>query len=770
VVSLEDRRSATARLTPQRATVLTATGSNGVAYELTVPAAAVLAETSITIIPIGSLRSSSADFVGGIQMEPEGLRFLAKATLRITLPGGASTDGLVGFGYQRDGSGFHFVPAVSSGSSVLLPVTHFSGAGAAAAQACSTAPAAGLSAEAIARQIVACVLNTAVREGRDLTELTAEEITIIEAALHTWFTAGPLANLNAALACLRDAACTGGESLLLAGANELITWEATVQALGERFERLLAEDAAAGWAAVDNVLRAAHARRDDQCVAEVSRQAKKVLDREVLDLEGLDDLLGRDENDTVLTDVCGRFLTTVADRIELDPSQLELNGGASGTVLARVTSVAGTPVHDTDLVRYLEWTTANAGIATVAGDGGTATVSAAERGQTVVSATMDDAEGRAAVIVAVEPEILPPCKHREVHPIRPELIACHNEDEVFVMDLAVDTFAVYAQHDWDDDVLHWSPDGTRILLRDDGRWLYVVTIPGDELGVVAQIPCCENYLYEWVDNSTVRFRSDSTHAWLYASTDSPRRRSLRGSVDRFVLPPAGVEGVRIIVSGSGASWSTVPDGDGAYVFWDLPAGVYQVTCEFCAPLWNPAEGLDASPVGRGNWNPAGAVHPAVTVTDRSEARADFVDLRMDRSEDHLSQLVGRLGCGACVVDLGPGPATITGFAADEGHAAGVAELGVFIAPLHDFGEGPQPGMPLAWAGIYGDHLPELWPPFGVSGSFELTLARHAIESPTDAYLWVFARDRYGNEYSRPVVSLRLVNSCRGPGERPAYCD
>ncbi|HXJ34199.1 MAG TPA: Ig-like domain-containing protein [Candidatus Eisenbacteria bacterium] len=110
---------------------LTATAADGTTYTLTVPADALLDDTTITLTPVTAIGGFAVgrDLVAAVDAEPSGLLFLKPATLTITLPR-APAERLLGFGYEGDGTDFHGELLAANGTTARLIVTHFSGFGA----------------------------------------------------------------------------------------------------------------------------------------------------------------------------------------------------------------------------------------------------------------------------------------------------------------------------------------------------------------------------------------------------------------------------------------------------------------------------------------------------------------------------------------------------------------------------------------------------------------------------------------------------------------
>lgn len=129
-------RRVTATIGPQGGSV-TASGSDGVVYRLDVPAHALPALVEIAMTPIRTI--SSLPYSGGlaaaVQLEPSGLVLVVPALLTIATTADLTGDQrLVGFNFQGDADAFVPTAAIDGAGGLRVPVPHFSGAGAAAAQ------------------------------------------------------------------------------------------------------------------------------------------------------------------------------------------------------------------------------------------------------------------------------------------------------------------------------------------------------------------------------------------------------------------------------------------------------------------------------------------------------------------------------------------------------------------------------------------------------------------------------------------------------------
>jgi hypothetical protein len=121
---------------PETGGSVSVTDQQGITYTLTVPGGSVVSAQTVTITPYASILDApvGSSFRYGVELQPEGLELLEPATLEIDAPSGLPAGGaetLVGFGAESSGEEFYFTSIGSaSGTTVSVPVHHFSGAGA----------------------------------------------------------------------------------------------------------------------------------------------------------------------------------------------------------------------------------------------------------------------------------------------------------------------------------------------------------------------------------------------------------------------------------------------------------------------------------------------------------------------------------------------------------------------------------------------------------------------------------------------------------------
>ena len=126
---VEGDRTATRTITATGG-ALSATGSSGAGYTLTLPAGSLIGERAISVTPLASAPGLPITrLLGGVRFGPDGLQLEQAATLAVTVPPGLPLAGIVGFTTKDDGTGFEVVPVTIVGRTVSLAVSHFSTGG-----------------------------------------------------------------------------------------------------------------------------------------------------------------------------------------------------------------------------------------------------------------------------------------------------------------------------------------------------------------------------------------------------------------------------------------------------------------------------------------------------------------------------------------------------------------------------------------------------------------------------------------------------------------
>jgi len=129
--TLDQTRSTRVHVTTDGGTV-TATGADGTRYTLTIPKDALLADQDITLTPIATIDGQAIGSGGpaaAVQFEPEGLRLLTPATLRIDPAKPIPLEDQVAVGWHGAGQDTHLEPLDPKSSAIVLSIVHFSGVG-----------------------------------------------------------------------------------------------------------------------------------------------------------------------------------------------------------------------------------------------------------------------------------------------------------------------------------------------------------------------------------------------------------------------------------------------------------------------------------------------------------------------------------------------------------------------------------------------------------------------------------------------------------------
>ena len=128
-VTQDSARSERATI-PAGGGTLTAVGSDGSRFTLTIPPKALDGDTTITMTPVSGMAKLplSGGLVAAVHLEPEGLRFNTPAVLRIEPAREVPVQQQVGFGYLGGGDDLHLYP-LDRGRALSMRLLHFSGVG-----------------------------------------------------------------------------------------------------------------------------------------------------------------------------------------------------------------------------------------------------------------------------------------------------------------------------------------------------------------------------------------------------------------------------------------------------------------------------------------------------------------------------------------------------------------------------------------------------------------------------------------------------------------
>jgi len=182
-LAVEDGASVTMTIGRAGGTV-SAQAASGAQYTLTVPPTALHETVNVTLTPITTIQNLPAGttLVAAVRLRPDGLAFLSPATLTMDLPSVASATNLVGLRFGDDGSALHLVPVTRAGARLTIPISHFSGAGAANSSNPPLIPldGSGTAAGDALSQLMLQELNAQASGNYDVSAITA--------ILLTWYT------------------------------------------------------------------------------------------------------------------------------------------------------------------------------------------------------------------------------------------------------------------------------------------------------------------------------------------------------------------------------------------------------------------------------------------------------------------------------------------------------------------------------------------------------------------------------------------------------
>jgi hypothetical protein len=134
--ALDSAHAVTQLIAAKTGGTLTATGSDGSVFSLTIPVNALASEEQITMTPLLSVGAIpvSGGLLAGVDLQPDGLALLQAATLTIQPALSVTCSQQVGFGYHGTGQEFYFQP-LGLTQTITITLEHFGGAGVGQGQA-----------------------------------------------------------------------------------------------------------------------------------------------------------------------------------------------------------------------------------------------------------------------------------------------------------------------------------------------------------------------------------------------------------------------------------------------------------------------------------------------------------------------------------------------------------------------------------------------------------------------------------------------------------
>ncbi len=210
-ITLDEGHRVNALMTSSGGTLSTTT-ADGTTVVLTIPEGALYEEQQISMAPVVSITGLpfSGGFLRGVELEPDGLRFLKPSTLVITSPTPLNIQNkLAGFTYDSNGVNFHIFPVFANQTSLMFYLAHLSGYGTVYGtdpeiEATTTAvPRSDLEIWAEA-EIAAAIAENIDEDGG----IALRGIIRIKNALQYWFEQGILPALGEAILCAADLNCS----------------------------------------------------------------------------------------------------------------------------------------------------------------------------------------------------------------------------------------------------------------------------------------------------------------------------------------------------------------------------------------------------------------------------------------------------------------------------------------------------------------------------------------------------------------------------------
>lgn len=385
-VETESDAAVSAEIGPDGGT-LTATAEDGTDYRLTIPAAALAAETTIRMTPLTDLVGlpPGGELISGVKLEPEGLRFPLQATLEMILP--AAMDNAAGFA-ASDGADFRLEIADDTADTVRFALPHFSERGltTGVAQHCRAFDGGTVGVEKQAKHRIRC----AIHHGWSGDGLTTEAVAAVKANFESWFDDGVVPRFSEAIDCWSTSECASADSLSVAAVSRFTDWLARIQMLSGAFDgESLSVLETRGRELTANMLSSATRVILDTCLSSVvgeerEKHARRYVRYQVwlqsLPFPELDSLV----SSTPLLD-CGYII--------LDPVQDTILVGDSVNISATVANAVGDTVDGEPVT----WSTNDEGVATVDAGG---TVEGVAPGDAAITAHSDRKQATARVTVA----------------------------------------------------------------------------------------------------------------------------------------------------------------------------------------------------------------------------------------------------------------------------------------------------------------------------------------------------------------------------------
>jgi hypothetical protein len=217
---------------PEDGATITAVGSDGTEYTLTIPPDALMKPAVIIMIPIAAIPNLPlTDGLGaGVELLPDGLTFFKPATLEITPASGTVPDTAVAFAFKESGTGFHLYPHLEESGTVTIPITEFSGYGYGSGGDLSVFSSATGTAEISYMNTINAALTAIVQDESAGFDPDPNDVAKIREALEDWHKNVVEKAISDATDCAASC-CPSMVAQLGEAANRQLKWEATVELL-----------------------------------------------------------------------------------------------------------------------------------------------------------------------------------------------------------------------------------------------------------------------------------------------------------------------------------------------------------------------------------------------------------------------------------------------------------------------------------------------------------------------------------------------------------
>lgn len=381
-IELDETAAVSRELSVEGGTVC-AYATDGTEMCLTIPPGALPKAQEISLTPIRAIPNLplTHGFRHGVDMKPDGIRFLRPAMLEIR-PASPPPEGTpLGFMYEAAGQGLHLMPLRQVDGAFRMPIVHFSGSGVGGGTAEDLPPILDTAPTGSVRYWTD-LLTQQLLESAD--PPTDEDVDAYRAVFGEWFWTTVMPYLTEALECgFTD--CAGFEEGLSAALVLWFYWDALCQQMGldkdpyldsleQSYRNLLRLRLAQLFAHWDQVCRAS----SNFC------EQDALTNRYLKSLELVQPLIA---DAGLPSEWCGGILSAMVNSVDLQPQSLRIREreGATLALIARnhLRDVILTPPG-----LAVSWTSADSSIASVSpsADLFQAHVHGSKPGQTKVTA------------------------------------------------------------------------------------------------------------------------------------------------------------------------------------------------------------------------------------------------------------------------------------------------------------------------------------------------------------------------------------------------